>query len=105
MKTYRLYTLLALLGAMSFCTSCDDDEVVKTPLGTTSISSANATVSSLTFSWEAVSGATQYAYELRDPDEALVKGDVTTGLTATFTGLRTPAPTSSCWERPLHPPI
>lgn len=88
MKTYKLYTLLALLGAMSFCTSCEDDEVVKTPLGTTSISSANATVSSLTFSWEAVSGATQYAYELRDPDEALVKGDVTTGLTATFTGLK-----------------
>ncbi|MDY2642423.1 MAG: hypothetical protein SOW01_08635 [Mediterranea sp.] len=88
MKTYRLYTLLALLGAMSFCTSCDDDEVVKTPLGTTSISSANSTVSSLTFAWEAVSGATQYAYELRDPDEALVKGDVTTALTATFTGLK-----------------
>ena len=88
MKTYKLYTLLALLGAMSFCTSCEDDEVVKTPLGTTSISSANATVSSLTFSWEAVSGATQYAYELRDPDEALVKGDVTTGLMATFTGLK-----------------
>lgn len=88
MKTYKLYTLLALLGAMSFCTSCDDDEVVKTPLGTTSISSANSTVSSLTFAWEAVSGATQYAYELRDPDEALVKGDVTTALTATFTGLK-----------------
>ena len=88
MKTYKLYTLLALLGAMSFCTSCDDDEVVKTPLGTTSISSANSTVSSLTFAWEAVSGATQYAYELRDPDEALVKGDVTTALTATITGLK-----------------
>ena len=88
MKTYKLYTLLALLGAMSFFTSCDDDEVVKTPLGTTSISQANSTVSSLSFAWEAVTGATQYAYELRDPDEALVKGDVTTATTASFTGLK-----------------
>ncbi len=77
---------LAIIACMSFV-SCSSDDVVKTPLDTPSITQGETRVSSLAFSWTAVSGATQYAYELYDANENLVLGDVTSTTSVIATGL------------------
>ncbi len=84
-KIYHLL-FLAIMVCMSL-TSCSSDDVVKTPLDTPSIIQGETKVSSLSFSWQAVSGATQYAYELYDANEQLVKGDVISTTSMIITGL------------------
>ena len=74
---------LAVLGAAAL-SSCKPDP---TPLAAPQPKLSAATVSSLTFTWDKVSGASQYVYELFTPDGTSVKGDKTTGTTAEFTGL------------------
>lgn len=87
----RLYYLL-LLAIASVCTtltSCSDD-VVKTPLQAPVVSEGTKTVSTLSFSWAPVEGASQYAYELYDADDKLVSGygGVTTATSYIATGLK-----------------
>ena len=79
--------LLTLLCAGIF-SSCKDEDPVVTPLQTPSGEVYAATVSSLTFHWESVRNATQYGYELKDSEGNVVAGDVTSGTTATITGLK-----------------
>ncbi|MCI6201665.1 MAG: fibronectin type III domain-containing protein [Paraprevotella sp.] len=69
-------------------TSCSDDDVVKTQLDAPTVSAGYKTVSCLSFNWDPVEGATQYAYELRDPEGTLVNGDVTTTTSVLATGLK-----------------
>ena len=83
----RYYLPLVLLSIGIF-TSCKDEDPVTTPLQTPTGEVYKATVSSLTFHWENIKDATQYGYELMDPENNVVYGDVTTGTTATFTGLK-----------------
>ena len=83
----RYYLPLVLL-CIGIFTSCKDEDPVTTPLQTPTGEVYKATVSSLTFHWENIKDATQYGYELMDPENNVVYGDVTTGTTATFTGLK-----------------
>ncbi len=86
----KIYSLLLLLSMLSLgLVACDDsDEVVKSPLDTPSVENDATKVSSLSFNWKQVSGATQYAYELYDADGNLVAGGVTTATSAIITGLK-----------------
>ena len=72
------------LGSLS---SCSDDET-KTPLAQPTVTEGAKTVSSLSFNWEPVAGASQYAYELYDADGNVVLGAVTTTTTVIATGLK-----------------
>lgn len=80
------FLLAALcLGVFS---SCKDEDVTATPLNVTGGELYNSTVSSLTFTWEKVPNATQYGYRLLSPAGEVVDGGVTSGVTATFSGLK-----------------
>ena len=69
-------------------TSCSDDEIVKSPLDSTSITEGTKTVSTLSFNWAPVNGATQYAYELSDPNGTVVLGGITSTTSILATGLK-----------------
>lgn len=86
-KIYRLFLLMAIAG-IGF-SSCSDDSVEKTPLEAPVISQQDKSVSMLSFSWTAVEGASQYAYELYDANDNLVSGcaGVTTATSVIATGL------------------
>ncbi len=90
-RTMQYFKQLAFIAGcclVGLFTACDDDELVTTPLDAPAISVGAATVSTLTFSWDKVANVSQYAYELKDPQGELVKGDVTTANSASFTGLQ-----------------
>jgi predicted phage tail protein len=78
---------IAGMFAVTTLAACDDDDVVKTPLDSPVAVVTEQGYSTLSFSWDKVTNATQYAYELRDQSGELIDGDVTSGTTATFTGL------------------
>lgn len=80
---------VTMVSATALVSSCDDDdEVIKTPLATTSITEgADKSVSKLTFQWQNVEGAVQYAYELRDSHDQLILGNVTKTTSLVATGL------------------
>lgn len=85
----RLFAYIsAIVFAAGILTSCSDDDVVKTQLDAPTVSAGYKTVSCLSFNWDPVEGATQYAYELRDPEGTLVNGDVTTTTSVVATGLK-----------------
>lgn len=73
---------------MALISSCSDDNDVKTPLSSTQIENGGATYNSLSFHWEPVAGATQYGYELSDPNGKLIVRDVTDVCEATFNELQ-----------------
>lgn len=84
-----IYSIVMLLALMATAlTSCSDDEVVKTPLNAPTLAEGIKTVSSLAFNWNAVDGATQYAYELRNPEGSLVLGNMTSATSMIATGLK-----------------
>lgn len=78
----KIYSLILLVVAVCtmFC-ACSDDTVEKTPLQSPVISEGSKTVSSLSFSWSPVEGASQYAYELYNGNNELV--DSVAGMTTT----------------------
>ena len=85
----RLFAYIsAILFATGIMTSCSDNDVAKTQLDAPTVSAGYKTVSCLSFNWDPVEGATQYAYELRDPEGTLVNGDVTTTTSVLATGLK-----------------
>ncbi len=79
--------LIAALIGTAALTSCSDDDT-KTPLAQPSIAEGAKTVSSLAFSWQPVSGASQYAYELYDSDQNVVLANVTQATSVLATGLK-----------------
>ena len=82
--------LAAFLMAPALISCSDDDEIVKTPLDITSITEGAKTVSSLNFSWQAVNGAVQYAYELREKASGeIILGGMTNTTSLLATGLKT----------------
>ena len=84
----KIYSILFLLIAVSLgFSSCSDDDVVKTQLEAPAISSDITKATSLSFNWQPVAGATQYAYELYDANDNRVLGDMTSGTTLIATGL------------------
>lgn len=94
-QQHRLWAMVAALLALPIAfTGCSQDDPFefddkgKESIDTPSLVQSAITVSQLTFEWNEVEGAVQYAYELRDPQEELVSGNVTTSTTATFTGLK-----------------
>ncbi len=83
----KIYSILFLLIAVSLgFSSCSDDDVVKTQLEAPAISSDITKATSLSFNWQPVAGATQYAYELYDANDNRVLGDMTSGTTLIATG-------------------
>ena len=88
--TYKAARLagIFLLSALCVLTSCKDDEKILTPLPAPEAGLYQATVSSLTFYWDKVANATQYAYELLEPEGEKVSGGVTEGTVAVLTGLK-----------------
>lgn len=88
MKTKTLYLYLLTLACLLPFGGCSgDDEIQTTPLASPSVAADQATASTLQFSWQAVPGAVQYAYQLHDAAGNLVQGDVTNTTSATFTQL------------------
>lgn len=94
-KMKRIYSFnlsrlagIFLLSALCVLSSCKDDDTVLTPLPAPEAGLYQATVSSLTFYWDKVANATQYAYELLDPEGEKVSGGVTEGTVAVLTGLK-----------------
>jgi hypothetical protein len=79
--------LLAAL-CLGIFSSCKDEDALIKPLDSTTAELYNSTVSSLTFTWDKVANAVQYGYELKTEDGTVVAADVTSGTTATFTGLK-----------------
>ncbi len=89
MKTKSLYLyLVALACLLPFCSCSDDDDVVATPLTAPTLTAEEVGIHTLHFSWPAVPGATQYAYELRATDaDAVQEGDVTNETAVYFYNL------------------
>lgn len=94
-EQHRLWAICAALLALPVAfTGCSQDDPFefddngKEAIDSPSPVQSATTVSQLTFVWDKVEGAVQYAYELRDPQNELVSGDVTTETTATFTKLK-----------------
>jgi hypothetical protein len=81
-----LFIACLAMGSLAACS--DDDDVNLTALNTPSNGDAVATVYTLTFSWDAVANATQYAYELKNEAGDVVSGDVTNKTSVYFSGLR-----------------
>lgn len=77
-----------LLSALCVLSSCKDDDTVLTPLPAPEAGLYQATVSSLTFYWDKVANATQYAYEFFSLEGDKVTGGVTEGTVAVLTGLK-----------------
>ena len=76
----------AMLAVASW--SCSDDDTVPAPLGTTDLTSGEATYNSLIFTWSPVTGARQYSYQLTESESGdVVNTGVTKETSATFTGL------------------
>lgn len=85
-KTFILFAIaLAAVAGLVSCSS--DDDVAKTPLAAPTIDAGATTVSSLAFTWSAVDGATQYAYELYNTAGSVVLGGVTSTTSVLATGL------------------
>ena len=81
--------LLLAAACMGIFSSCsDDDDTLNGKLDKTNAEVLSQSVSSLSFTWKAIKNASQYAYELSDPDENLVESGVTTDLAASFTNLQ-----------------
>ena len=76
----------ACMGVFSSCS--DDDDTLNGKLDKTNAEVLSQSVSSLSFTWKAIKNASQYAYELTDPDKNLVENGVTTDLAASFTNLQ-----------------
>lgn len=74
------------LVALASCKEEEEPEL--TPVGTPAAALYSSTVSSLTFYWDKIEHASQYAYELYGPDEELVNGGVTSAVTASFSRLK-----------------
>ncbi len=86
MKKIYYILFLAVMACMSFV-SCSSDDVAKTALESPVIAQGETHVRSLAFSWQPVSGASQYAYELYAPDDNVVLGGTTTTTSVIATGL------------------
>lgn len=87
-KISRTVKLSLPLLAVLIMASCSEEKTELTPLVTPSLNPATATVSSLTFTWDAVGNVSEYVYELRDPDGEISDGGVTSYTTVTLTGLK-----------------
>ncbi len=79
--------VLAALGT-GLLSSCKEDAPVPTPLDAPQARLVAATVSTLTFTWDKVTDAVQYGYQLVGPDGSEVDGATTTATNAVFTGLK-----------------
>ena len=81
--------LLLAAACMGIFSSCsNDDDTLNGKLDKTNAEVLSQSVSSLSFTWKAIKNASQYAYELSDPDGNLVESGVTTDLAASFTNLQ-----------------
>jgi hypothetical protein len=85
MGTCFLWAALATGGVLTSCSDDDDLTALTSPTGS---EAAEVTATSLTFSWNKVSGVNQYGLVLKNEAGETVATDVTTAHTATFYGLQ-----------------
>ncbi len=86
-KLYKTGAFVAALLMLLGIASCSNDDVVKTPLDSPSVVMGGKTVSTISFSWDKVEGATQYACEMYTTDGTFVCGNVVTETSFNATGL------------------
>lgn len=80
---YFKFAVIVLLGVVAACSG----DAPATPLPQPVTGTETASVSSLTFEWEAVEGAIQYGLQLAGPEGAVIDTRVTGACRATFTSL------------------
>ncbi|MCM1297432.1 MAG: fibronectin type III domain-containing protein, partial [Muribaculaceae bacterium] len=86
MKFTKIASMFAVAIMMATAACSDDNDL--TPLGESKVTVENATYNSLTFEWERVANARQYSCQLKETVSGnIIATDVTSGNTATFTGL------------------
>lgn len=79
MNAMKYMKIFAIAAALCAVTACDDDEIkISSYLPEPASSELSVTVSSLSLSWEAVQGATQYGWQLLSSEGENLRGDVTT---------------------------
>lgn len=83
---------LGLSIAAFALTACDDENTVQPPLQSPVATCTESTWRSLSFEWEKVSGAVQYSYILKDAEENVIYGEVTTGNTGSVDWLDSDTP-------------
>lgn len=78
MNLMKYMKIFALAAAACIIAACDDDEIkISSYLPEPASSELSVTVSSLSLSWEAVPGATQYGWQLLSSEGENLRGDVT----------------------------
>ncbi|MGN1263182.1 MAG: hypothetical protein ACI4TW_04015 [Prevotella sp.] len=92
-RTYnRIRTAIGALALAAALTACSSDDAFETSTGLTAIDSptvscTSSTYRSLSFEWNNVDGAVQYAYTLTDADGNNMGGGIITGTTTCFDDL------------------
>jgi len=90
------------LAALMLIPACSDDSKIASPIDSPDGEASDATYNTLTFSWNAVENAIQYAYELISPEGNSMATEVTKETSVTFTNL-TPSSTYTLKVRALGP--
>lgn len=88
MKKYKLLGLLAAAMLAVTSWSCSDNDTI-TPLSKASMTAGDITYNSLKFSWDKVTDARQYSYQLtRSGSDDILETGVTKETSVSFTGLQ-----------------
>lgn len=90
MRRFNIMSWVTAFGLLLGATACnDDDEIIKTPLNEPLPVLTVSTESALSFQWEKVNDAIQYAYELKEKRSGEIVGaDVIAGNSIDFSGLK-----------------
>lgn len=83
----KIFLTLAAVAALGGLTACNDDDVTVEALPMPVLAEPVVTHSAASFSWSEIPGATQYAYELIDPEGHQAGADVTRLTSVSFEGL------------------
>lgn len=86
MKSKIILCSLALAASVALA-SCDDDDITVKALPAPEVATSEVSHNAASFTWNTIPGATQYAYELLDPEGHQVGADVTRLTSVSFAGL------------------
>lgn len=87
MKLHKIISFFAAVALVSL-SSCSDDEVATPITSDGEVETSGTSYDTLSFEWDKIDGATQYGYELLDPNDDVVYRDVTSLTSATIGSLQ-----------------